>query len=314
MLVWLPFLTREEAIAQVGPMPPGVEFEVASREHGLPLATADRVEWFAVRNFEVEVARQVLALEAPNLRWLQLASAGYDYIVDDVPPRVGLCNAAGVHDVGTSELAVALALAHLNGVDRYALDRPGRAFAPHYGRTLADRRALILGYGRIGRAVERRLMGFDVTSVTRVAQHSRTDPEVHAVGDLPRLLPDADIVFVTAPATAQTRHLLDAAALALLPDGAVVVNVGRGNVVDTSALVAELGRITAALDVTDPEPLPEDHPLWASPHVTWTPHVGGWSGAFHARYARLIQAQLARLAAGERPLNVVRDPAPGVPA
>jgi phosphoglycerate dehydrogenase-like enzyme len=309
VFVWLPFLTKDEAIAKLGPIPAGIEFDVASEEHGLPLDSADRVEYFAVRNFEIEVAHQVLALNPPRLKWFQLASAGYDYIIGDVPERIGLLNTTGVHDTGTSELALALALAHLNGVDRYAADRPERRFAPHYGRTLADRRVLILGYGRIGAAVERRLAGFEVASVTRVARHARTEPPVHAVEDLPRLLPAADIVFITAPATPESHHLLNAETLALLPDGAVIVNVGRGAIVDTMALAAELGRITAALDVTDPEPLPPGHPLWDSPHVTWTPHVGGWSGAFHARYDRLIRAQLERLGRGEDPLNVVRYPA-----
>jgi phosphoglycerate dehydrogenase-like enzyme len=145
MKVWLPFLSREEALAKVGPMPEGVEFDVVSRDGGIPQDSVAEVEYFAVRNFEIDVAHQVLALEAPKLRWFQLASAGYDYIIDRVPPRLGLLNATGVHDTGTSELALALALAHLNGVDRYTLDRADRRFAPHYGRTLADRRVLILG-------------------------------------------------------------------------------------------------------------------------------------------------------------------------
>jgi phosphoglycerate dehydrogenase-like enzyme len=148
-----------------------------------------------------------------------------------------------------------------------------------------------------------------VASVTRVAAHARTEPAVHAVADLPDLLPHADLVFITAPATPETHHLLNRATLALLPDGAVIVNAGRGAIVDSDALAAELGRLTAALDVTDPEPLPPDHPFWDSPYVTWTPHVGGWSGAFHARYDRLIRTQLERLARGQDPVNVVRYPA-----
>ncbi|MDR1266419.1 MAG: dihydrofolate reductase [Propionibacteriaceae bacterium] len=309
MLVWLPYLSRQQALDRLGPMPEGIDFDLAGRELGLPDAGRDRVEYFAVRNFEIDVARHVLSLGLPALRWFQLASAGYDYIIDQVPPQIGLLNAAGAHDTGTAELALALALAHLNGLEAYSRDRQARLFAPGYGRTLADRRVLILGHGHIGQAVERRLAGFEVASVVRVARHARSDPEVHAVADLPELLPQADLVFVTAPATPETIGLLDAQALALLPDGAVLVNVGRGAIVDTDALVAELGRLTAALDVTWPEPLPADHPLWTSPFVTWTPHVGGWSGAFERRYDRLIRHQLARLAAGLAPDHVVRYPA-----
>ncbi|MDR1807879.1 MAG: dihydrofolate reductase [Propionibacteriaceae bacterium] len=310
MLVWLPYVTRAEALERLGGVPAGIEFDVVSRESGVPTDGADRVTFFAVRNFEVDVADAVMALpDRPRLRWLQLASAGYDYIIDRVPPEIGLLNAAGVHDTGTSELALALALAHLNGVDRYALDRADRRFAPHYGRTLADRRVLIVGYGRIGAAVERRLAGFEVTDVTRVAAHAKTDPLVHPAEALPDLLPNADLVFITAPATPATRHLFNAQTLALLPDGAALVNTGRGSIIDSDALVAELGRITAALDVTEPEPLPPGHPLWDSPHVTLTPHVGGWSGAFHARYDRLLRRQLDRLASGQDPANVVRYPA-----
>jgi len=169
---------------------------------------------------------------------------------------------------------------------------------------------LIIGYGHIGRAVEQRLAGFEVDAITRVAQNSRSEPLVHSVAELPELLPQADVVFITAPATPQTHHLLDAEALALLPDGALVINVGRGGIIKTDALVAQLGRIEAALDVTDPEPLPADHPLWDSPHVLWTPHVGGWSGAARRRYDALLSRQLRRLAQGLKPLNIVRSPSP----
>ena len=309
MLVWLPFTSLAEAETRLGPLPAGLEADVACRETGLPANGVERVEFFAVHNFEVDVAYQLLALEPPRLRWFQLASAGYEYIIDDVPERIGLLNASGVHDTGTGELAVALALYHLNGLHRYERDRVTRRVAPAYGQTLADRRVLIVGHGHIGRAVEARLAGFEVASVTRVALHARTDPTVHAVADLPWLLPDADVVFLTLPATPATFHLLDDAALSLLPDGALVVNVGRGTAIDTDALVGQLGRIEAALDVTDPEPLPTGHPLWDSPFVTWTPHVGGWSGAFHRRYDRLLREQLRRLAAGDVPTNVVRYPA-----
>jgi phosphoglycerate dehydrogenase-like enzyme len=206
---------------------------------------------------------------------------------------------------------VTLALAALNGFDRYAGDRQRGRFAPENGDSLADKRCLIIGYGRIGQAVERRLAGFEVASVARVARHARLDPEVHALADLPALLPAADVVFVTAPANPESAGLLDGPALARLPDGALVVNVGRGSIVDTEALTVEVarGRLRAALDVTEPEPLPPGHPLWRLPGIVWSPHVGGRSGAFPRRYDRLLARQLRRLAAGQDPDCIVRYPA-----
>ncbi|MDR0416313.1 MAG: dihydrofolate reductase [Propionibacteriaceae bacterium] len=311
MFAWLPYTSLDEVRARLGPLPDGVEADVACRAVGLPAATADRVEYFAIGNFEAEMWGKVLALDPPRLRWLQLASAGWEYIIDQVPPQIGLINAAGVHDTGTAETAIALALANLNGLDRYTRHRERQRFAPEDGDSLADKRCLIVGYGRIGQAVERRLAGFEVASVTRVARRARTGPEVRPVADLPDLLPAADVVFVTAPANPESAGLLGAAALARLPDRALVVNVGRGSVVDTDALVAEVGRgrLRAALDVTEPEPLPPGHPLWSLPGVTWSPHVGGHSGAFPRRYDRLLAHQLRRLGAGQEPDNIVRYPA-----
>ncbi len=167
---------------------------------------------------------------------------------------------------------------------------------------------LIIGYGRIGAAIERRLAGFEVASITRVAHRARdTEPPVHAVSDLPSLLPQADVAILIAPHTPETDRMIGAQQLALLPDGALLVNVARGRLVDTDALVAELatGRIRAALDVTDPEPLPAGHPLWHSPGILISPHVGGASSAFHPRADRLLSAQLARFAAGRPLSNVV---------
>ena len=149
----------------------------------------------------------------------------------------------------------------------------------------------------------------EVASVTRVARHARTGPpEVRPIDELHRLLPQADVTFLIAPHTPQTEGMIGAAELALLPDGALLVNVARGKLVDTDALVAalETGRIRAALDVTDPEPLPPDHPLWRQPGALISPHVGGASSAFFPRADRLIAAQLNRFMAGQPLENVVR--------
>jgi len=240
---------------------------------------------------------------------VQTLTAGYDEFLPLLPAAATLCNAAGLHDTSTAELAVALALASGRELDRFARDKPAGTWDRVWGRSLADRNVLIIGYGHIGPAIERRLQGFEVASITRVARRGRPGPPlVHPITELHRLLPRADVVFLIAPHTPETEHLIGAGELALLPDRALLVNVARGALVDTGALVAELatGRIRAALDVTDPEPLPADHPLWRQPGVLITPHVGGASSAFFPRADALIAAQLARFAAGQPLDNVVR--------
>jgi phosphoglycerate dehydrogenase-like enzyme len=227
-----------------------------------------------------------------------------------VPEGVTLCNAAGVHDASTAELAVALALASGRSLDHFARNQTSGVWEPlRLGISLADQRVLIIGHGHIGAAIERRLAGFEIASVTRVARRPRTEPVlVHSVEKLPRLLPNADVVFLVAPHTPQTEGMIGSKELAALPDGALLVNVARGRLVDTAALLAETstGRIRAALDVTDPEPLPPEHPLWRTPGVLISPHVGGASTAFFPRADRLIAAQLDRFAAGEELENIIR--------
>jgi phosphoglycerate dehydrogenase-like enzyme len=245
----------------------------------------------------------------PKLQVVQTLTAGYEEFLPLVPPGVTLCNAAGLHDTSTAELAIALALASGRHLDDFARNQPAGDWRFEFGRALADQRVLIVGYGHIGQAIERRLDGFEVASVTRVARHARTGPpEVHPIEDLHRLLPQADVTFLIAPHTPQTEGLIGAAELALLPDGALLVNVARGKLVDTDALVAalETRRIRAALDVTDPEPLPPDHALWRQPGALISPHVGGASSAFFPRADRLMAAQLNRFVAGQPLENIVK--------
>ena len=242
---------------------------------------------------------------------MQTLTAGYEEFLPLLPAAATLCNAAGLHDASTAELAVALALARGRHLDSFARNQSAGAWKPVWGQSLADRHVLIIGYGHIGQAIERRLQGFEVASITRVARRGRPGPpRVHPIDDLHRLLPQAEVTFLIAPYTPQTEHLIGARELELLPDQALLVNVARGKLVDTGALLAALatGRIQAALDVTDPEPLPADHPLWRQPGVLISPHVGGASSAFGPRADRLIAAQLARFAAGEPLANVVRAP------
>ena len=157
--------------------------------------------------------------------------------------------------------------------------------------------------------VEKAVATARMFAAVRVARTARDTPQgrVHGVDELPALVPDADVVVLTVPLDETTHHLVDAALLARMADGALLVNVARGKVVDTDALLAELrtGRLRAALDVTDPEPLPPDHPLWHAPNVLVTAHQGGNTDATFPRVAALVRRQLETLLAGGEPVNVV---------
>lgn len=244
----------------------------------------------------------------PNLRTVQLPSAGYEHALPHVPPGITVCNGRGVHDDGTAELALALTLASQRGLDDAVRDMPDGLWRPSMRSSLADRRAIVLGYGSVGQAIATRLRAFKV-DVVPVASTARDTPHgrVHAAAELPKLLPTADIVVLITPLTDDTDGMVDADFLRAMPDGALLVNVGRGRLVDTDALLAEIssGRLRAALDVTEPEPLPADHPLWRTPGVIITPHVGGSSDATYPRFAELVRRQITRLLAGEEPENVV---------
>ncbi|CAG7608593.1 2-hydroxyacid dehydrogenase [Actinacidiphila bryophytorum] len=254
------------------------------------------------------------ALPLPHMtrvRAVQTLSAGVDHIaphLHHLAPGVRLCNARGVHEASTAELTLALILASLRGIPRFVRGQDTEKWYAGFYPALADRRVLIVGYGSIGAAVEDRLAAFEC-EVDRVARTARDAPRgpVHALDDLPGLLPAADVVVLTTPLTEQTRGLAGADFLAAMKDGALLVNVARGAVVDTKALLVETesGRLTAALDVTDPEPLPPGHPLWHAPGVLISPHVGGSTSAFLPRAKRLVRSQLVRFARGEELANVV---------
>jgi phosphoglycerate dehydrogenase-like enzyme len=313
-LAWVPYADRAEAERRLGGIPAGLELDFYRADGDDFPGTIDEVAFYVLPYMRGPAVLE-RAMEMPKLQVVQTLTAGYEEFLPLVPPGVTLCNAAGLHDTSTAELAIALALASGRHLDAFARNQAEQAWKFAFGRALADQRVLIVGYGHIGEAIERRLGGFEVASVTRVARRARTgtlmSPWVHPVEELPRLLPEADVVFLIAPHTPQTEGLIGARELALLPDGALLVNVARGKLVDTDALVAELarGRIRAALDVTDPEPLPADHPLWRQPGVLISPHVGGASSAFFPRADRLMAAQLARFIVGQPLENIVKPPA-----
>jgi phosphoglycerate dehydrogenase-like enzyme len=281
------------------PHPRGAELRLAVMPYMTTLRLAD-------------VVRGLDALEA-----VQLQSAGYEQYAADVPPGVVLCNAAGVHDASTAELALTLTLASIREIPAFAAAQAEGRWEPlRLRHALADRRVLVIGYGNIGRAVVSRFRPFEV-AVTAVASRPRPGDDlvdhVHGIDELATLLPEHDVVVVIVPLTDATRGLVGADVLARMPDGALLVNVARGPVVDTDALVAECrsGRLHAALDVTDPEPLPEDHPLWTTPGVLVTPHIGGATEAMRPRSLALIRRQAEAMRDG-RPLeNVVVRGGPG---
>ncbi|MBF9067368.1 2-hydroxyacid dehydrogenase [Streptacidiphilus fuscans] len=292
----------------LAPLPAGLAESVLVWDGDSPAPAAEAlagVEFFCLPYMRHPVALRLIP-SLPALRVVQTLTAGMDDVLPHVPAGVTACNARGLHDASTAELAVTLILASLRGIPRFTrLQAEGR-WSQEFHQSLADKNVLILGHGSIGRALAARLAPFEC-AVMPVARTARPDEGVHAVAELPTLLPAADVVVLLTPLTPETRHLVDASFLARMKDGALLVNVARGPVVDTDALLKELTaqRLYAALDVTDPEPLPADHPLWHAPGTLITPHVGGPSSAFLPRAKRLLRAQVLRYAGGEALANVI---------
>ncbi|MBE1487679.1 2-hydroxyacid dehydrogenase [Plantactinospora soyae] len=306
MKAWIPHPEGRELLGEI---PEGVTVEVAPAPDRLPSDPAGVRFW--VPPFLAQAAAVPVAAKLPDLRVVQLLSAGADTWAGRLPEQVTLCDARGVHDSSTAEWVVAATLAHLRSFPTFALAQTRQEWA--YARAvptdeLAGKRVLIVGAGSIGAATRARLAPFEV-ELTMVARTARPAERVYAVADLPELLPAADVVVLLVPLTEQTRGLVDAGFLAAMADGALLVNAARGPVADTDALVAELstGRISAALDVTEPEPLPAGHPLWDLPNVLLTPHVAGSVRGLLPRAYRLAGQQLRRFAAGEPLINEVRD-------
>jgi phosphoglycerate dehydrogenase-like enzyme len=247
---------------------------------------------------------ELLAGPPGRLRVIQTLTAGVDWLVGRVPEHVMVCNARGVYDAPLAEWVVGAILAMQRGIVQ-SRDAQGRgeweAIEPP---ELSGRRVVILGLGSIGSAIADRLrpFGVEVIGVGRTARDG-----VRGLADLDEVLRDAEILVDILPLTSETSGLLDARRLGLLPDGALVVNAGRGRTIDTAALVQELrtGRIRAALDVTDPEPLPPDHPLWGLPNVLISPHMAGDSPGSTIRAFELAGDQVRRFAAGDPLINEV---------
>jgi phosphoglycerate dehydrogenase-like enzyme len=240
-----------------------------------------------------------------GLRLIQLLSAGVDSWLKRVPPGVILCNGRGVHGGSTAELAVGGIVSSLRELPKHHDAQRARRWDQSPNTTGLDgRRVLILGAGDIGTRVAASVTPLGA-EVTLLARHARDG--VRALTELPGLLPEHQVVVIAVPYTSETHQLVDAEFLASMPDGALLVNVARGAIVDTDALLAELTskRLHAFLDVTDPEPLPADHPLWDAPQLQLTPHIGGGTLGWQQRAYRLVREQVVRLHRGEPLENVV---------
>ena len=296
-------MPTDRLAADLQPLPEGVDLVVWPMDGPAPRDRFDMVvPPYMTMTDVIERVRGV------QIGLLQSQSIGYEGMEELLPPGLPFANASTVHEASTAELAVALTLAAPRRIPEFVRAQDQHSWRGRFSESLADRRVTLLGFGGVGKAIAARLAGFEV-ELTAVASRARDEDgiAVRAIDDLHEVLAETEIVIASLPGGDATRHVLDAAALAALPDGALVVNVGRGPLIDTDALVAEVGsgRLRAALDVTDPEPLPEDHPLWSLSGALVVPHVGGASSAMGPRIARLVRRQIDRLVAGEPPLNVV---------
>jgi len=244
-----------------------------------------------------------LTKKMPNLKILQMPNAGYDDAMEYVRDGMTLCNGKSIHDDSTAELAVGLIIASLRGFPDFVRNQDKSDWVHVKNKSINDRKIGIIGFGSIGTTIAKMLSGFAV-EIIPFTQSGRDN--TIAITDLDKHLPTLDVVILILPLTKESKHLFDAKRLSLMKNDALLVNVARGPIVETDALVKELnsGRITAALDVTDPEPLPKDHPLWKAKGVLISPHIGGDTTAFESRARRLIESQLNLLADG-KPLNNV---------
>ena len=300
LLVSLPDTVLREA---VGDLPEGVEVVEWALDGPAPRPRFDIV----VTPYMGKTS-QLAHLAGVDTRLVQSQAIGYDGVDRVLPAGHVYANAASVHETSTAELTLALILASQRGIPDFVRAADAGLWAPAHHASLADRTVLLLGYGGVGQAIESRLLAFEST-VIRVARTARSDERgtIYGFDSLSELLPQADIVVVGVPLTSATTHLVDDAFLNQMPDGSLLVNIARGPVADTDALLAHAtsGRLRLALDVTEPEPLPTGHALFALPNVLISPHVGGASSAMLPRMARLVREQVERMLREEPPVNVV---------
>lgn len=299
MLIWVPAAWVADGLAGL----PGTDVEIVEPDGtALPASAAD-VEFYVPSFFPTAPVGEAM-LRMPRLRVVQTLTAGVDKLRPYVPEGAILCNARGAHDASTAEWVVAAMLAVIRQFPFFTMEQAAGRWSYQPTGELAEKTVLIVGYGAIGAAVERRLAGFEV-AVLKVARSPR--PGVSGLADLPSLLPAADVVVMLVPFTPETAGMVDGEFLALMKDGALLINAARGPVVVTEALCAELasGRLRAALDVTDPEPLPPGHQLWTLPGVFFTPHVAASTPVSAQRAVRLVREQAQAYLRGDPLRNVI---------
>ncbi|WP_061965023.1 2-hydroxyacid dehydrogenase [Demequina aurantiaca] len=306
--VSVPYPAIADALGDVGPDARVVVWDPSVDD--VEPAERDAINVVCVPHFKGGRTLYSRIAQCSKVSLIQIASAGYEHAAPFVPAGVSLANARGVHDTRTAEFAITLALASQRRmVEIVNAQQRGEWLPFKVDPSLADRKALVVGYGSIGAAIGSRLraMEVDVEGVATRARTAEDGTTVHAIADVISVLPTAELVFLVTPHNDATHHLVNAEFLAAMPDNALLVNVGRGACVDTDALVValETGRIRAALDVTDPEPLPEGHPLWSAPNVIVAPHVAGNTELTNRRYTDMVRAQINALRAGTEPINLV---------
>ena len=298
MLIYVPPLFRDLRV------PNGFETTVYDAQRDEVPGNAELVEFYVPSYMASKKVFEVIE-HMPQLRFLHLLTAGVDSALPYCRPGLTLINAKGVHDSSTAELTLALALASLRGLDSF-IRAGNQTWDLRRSRpSLFEKDVAIVGAGSIGNEIARifSALGAKTSLISRSGQRGSVP-----LSEADDLLGRADIVILIVPLTQDTYHLGDAKFLSLLKDGALFINVARGEVVDTQALVNELtaGRIRAALDVTDPEPLPQDHPLFKLENCIITPHVGGATDSFIPKARQLLEENLERIAVGLEPLNIVQ--------
>ena len=302
LTVLVPDEVGERELAKIDGIRP-VRYDESKGPEGLPREAAE-AQVFVPGFLGQDEARQLIE-SCPKLRLVQLLSAGAEKFVGMLPDGVALSDCRGAHGGVTAEWVLAAILAVLREIPEFVRNQVDAHWDQHLTDTLTGKSVLLVGAGDLAEQATRRLEPFDVGPITLVGTRARDG--VHGVDELPDLLPRHDITVLLVPLTDSTRGLVDAEFLAAMPDGALLVNAARGPVVDTDALLAELrsGRLRAAVDVTDPEPLPADHPLWTAPNLLITPHVGGSVPGHLDRAYRVVVPQLEAVVAGEDPPNLV---------
>ncbi len=263
----------------------------------------DEIEIYVPTYMGAQKAYDVID-ELPNLKYVLLLTAGVDKVLPHIRNGITLCNARGIHDAATAELTLGLAIASRRNIANFVRANNDVWSLRKTESSLGNARVAIVGAGSVGTEIGRlfRAFGSETSLISRSSKVHGTP--IQYADDILR---SADIVVIVVPLTKETKGLVDHKFLAKLKTGALLINVARGEVVNTTDLVEELasGRINAALDVTDPEPLPKDHALWSFENCIISPHVGGATETFYEKGKKLLEQNLALIAQGEKPLNVI---------